>query len=112
MSSVFDKFDIIIPCSATFFLEVGARLSLKLATKLSFRGKELSEFRFSGYFSKPKTEECDQKNWRFSNKFGMLMLGSNTYFLEVSAHVSMKVANKGSFRGKKSENLAFLRLFF
>ena len=40
------------------------------------------------------------------------MLGSNTYFLEVSAHVSMKVANKGSFRGKKSENLAFLRLFF
>ena len=26
---------------------------------------------------------------------------SNTYFLEVSAYVSLKVATKGSFRGKK-----------
>ena len=29
------------------------------------------------------------------------MPDSNTFFLEVSAHVSMKVATKGSFRGKE-----------
>ena len=29
------------------------------------------------------------------------MPGSNTYFLEVSAYVSLKVATKVSFRGKK-----------
>ena len=29
------------------------------------------------------------------------MPGSNTYFLEVGAHVSLKLATKGSVRGKK-----------
>ena len=29
-----------IPCPATYFLETGACLSLKLATKASFRGKK------------------------------------------------------------------------
>ena len=29
------------------------------------------------------------------------MPGSNTYFLEVSEHVSLKVDTKGSFRGKE-----------
>ena len=38
----------------------------------------------------------------------MLMPVSETNFLEVSAHVSLKVAIKGSFRDKKkSGNLAF-----
>ena len=37
---VCDKFGIITPCSATYHLEVGAHVSLKLATKASFGGKK------------------------------------------------------------------------
>ena len=40
---VFDQFDITIPCSAAYFLEVGAHVSLKVATKVSRRGKKNSE---------------------------------------------------------------------
>ena len=56
--------------------------------------------------------ECDQKYLSFSNRFGMLMPSSDTYFMEVSAHVSPKVATKSSFREKIIENLIFLKLFF
>ena len=49
-------------------------------------------------------EEYDQTNRSFSDKFTMLMLGSNTYFLEVSAYVSLKVSTKDYSR---DENLAF-----
>ena len=35
---------------------------------------------------------------------------SETYCLEVSAYVSLKVATKGFFRGKKFKSLAILRL--
>ena len=38
--SVFDESDIFIPCSDTYFLEVGARVWLKVVGKDSFRGKE------------------------------------------------------------------------
>ena len=38
----------------------------------------------------------------------MIMPDSNTYFLEVSAHVSLRVATKNSFRDKKNyENLDY-----
>ena len=48
------------------------------------------------------------KTLSFSDMFGMLMLYSDTHFLEASAHVSLKVASKGSFRDKNaSEKLAF-----
>ena len=57
---VFDQFGIAIPLSATYFLEVGAHVPLKVATKGSIR---LSKFRFLGCFSKAKTEECDLKDW-------------------------------------------------
>ena len=40
------------------------------------------------------------------------MPSSDTYFMEVSAHVSPKVATKSSFREKIIENLIFLKLFF
>ena len=41
----------------------------------------------------------------------MLMPDLDKYFLEVSAQALLKVATKGSFRGKKSENLVFLYYF-
>ena len=93
---------ITIPCSATYFLEVGARVSLKVATKGSFRGKKLWKFRFLGCFSKEKTEECDQKVWNVFDQFGITAPCSASSFLEVGARVSLKVATKGSLRGKKT----------
>ena len=36
---VLDQFGISIPFSATFFLEVGANVSLEVGTRESFRGK-------------------------------------------------------------------------
>ena len=47
-------------------------------------------------------EECNQKDRSFSNKCRLLMLGSDTYFLEESAHVSLKVATKNFFRDKET----------
>ena len=41
--NAFDQLEITISCSATNFLEVGARVSLKVATKVSSRGKKSSE---------------------------------------------------------------------
>ena len=40
------------------------------------------------------------KNWSVFDTLGILMPGSDSYFLEVSAQVSLKVATKGSFTGK------------
>ena len=82
-----------MPCSATYFLEVGASLSLKVATKESSRDKKLWKFRVLGYLSKAKTEEYIRKNWSFFDKCEML---------EVSPHVSQKVAIRVSFRDEKT----------
>ena len=66
---------------------------------------EVKNVDFSGFFSKAKTEEWGKKNWSFFNNIGMLMLGSETYFLEVSAHVSLKVVAKGSLWDKKNPEI-------
>ena len=113
--SLSDKFGTCIPCSASFFLEVFACVSLKRSTKVFFRGKKLLKLRFLDYFSKTEMEECDQEDWNFSNKnwsdcnkFGMIIYSSAPYFLEVDVRFSLKVVIKASYRGKKSsENLNF-----
>ena len=57
---VCDKSGTFITCSATFFLEMGARVSLKVATKESFRDKKtLKTYHTWEDYSKAKTEECD-----------------------------------------------------
>ena len=40
------------------------------------------------------------------------MPDSDTYFPEMTANFSLKVATKSSFRGKKHKNLVFLGLLF
>ena len=40
------------------------------------------------------------------------MAGSDTYFLEVSAHISLKVATKDYSRDKKAMKTWLFRLFF
>ena len=57
-------------------------------------------------------EECNQSNASVSDKFRVAIPRLGTYFLEVSVHVSLKVATKASFRGKKPETFVFLMLFF
>ena len=39
------------------------------------------------------------------------MVGSDTYFLEVGAHVSLKVATKDYFRGKKTQKFSIVITF-
>ena len=44
--SVCDTFEIITPCSATYYLEVGAPISLKPATKVSWEVKKFGKVSF------------------------------------------------------------------
>ena len=53
-----------------------------------------------------------KKKLSLSDKFGMLMSCLDTYFLEVSAQVLLKIATKGSFRGKKSKRRSTTKLCF
>ena len=56
---------------------------------------------FHGIFLKQKRMGVTKNMEVSPKKFRIIIRGSNTYCLEVSAHVSLKVATKGSFRGKK-----------
>ena len=104
------KTDISISSTANF-LEVVTRFSFKVANKTLFRGKKLWKSRFSGYFSKAKTDEWDQIILSLSDKLGVIISSLDTYFLEVSADPLMKVGTKASFRGRKYKKLAFLGYF-
>ena len=52
--------------------------------------------------SKVKTERRDQKVCNVFDQFGITILCSAAYFLEVGARVSLKVATKGSIIDKKT----------
>ena len=70
--------------------------------------KTLLKISFSGVFSKAETEECDQKVWKAFDQLDVVKFCSTTYFLEVRACVSLKLATKGFLGGKKnSKNLAY-----
>ena len=56
--------------------------------------------------------ECDREILSFSGKFGMFMSGWDIYFLEVSAHFSMKVAIESCFRGEKLQKLQNFEAIF
>ena len=110
--SVCSRFGIIIPCSAKYFLKVGKCVSLSVPTKVflevkkTWKFEKLLNLKFLDYFSKTKTEECDQEDWSVSNKFGIITPCTATYHIEVGAPASMKAATKASLRVKKiSENL-------
>ena len=53
---------IFVSRSATNFLKVGARVSLKVATKAFSGVKKLLKLRFLDYSSNAETEECDQQD--------------------------------------------------
>ena len=76
-------------------------VSLELATKASFGGEKSLKIYILSNVPHAKTEEWNQKTRGFSDKSGILLPGSDTYFPELSAHVSLKGSTKGSFRGSK-----------
>ena len=57
---------------------------------------------FLGCFLKKKKEKWHQKHRSFCYKFRTLIPGSDKYFLEVSVHVSLKVATDDSFSDKET----------
>ena len=92
------------PFSATYFLEVGAQVSLKVANKGSISGKKLWKLRFLGCFLK-------QKQRSVNKTFEMFLINLASLYLVlqyVDARVSLKVATKGSKRGKKTQ-ITFLK---
>ena len=76
----------LVALSDAYFLEVSAKVALKVATKDYFRDKQAVKIKLFRLFFRRKKEELDQKNRSFSDKFGMLKTGSDTEFLKVSAH--------------------------
>ena len=75
MRNVFDQYSITIPCSATYFLEVGACISLKVATKGSLIGKEYSEnLYFYVVFLKQKRSGATKKFEMFLINLALLYL--------------------------------------
>ena len=79
---------------------MSAHVSLKVVTKDYFRDKATMKIQFLGCFSKAKRASATKKNRSFSDKFGMVMVGSDTYVLELSGYVSLEVAFKDYFRYK------------
>ena len=55
-------------------------------------------------------EKYDQKKLSLSEKFGMLLSGLDTYFLQLGARFPSNVATKAFFEGKKIQTLAIVFL--
>ena len=100
--SVYRRFGIVIRYSLTYLLEVGACVSLKVATKDLLEVKKLLRLRFLDYFFKAETEKYNQEDWNISDTFGIITLLLPTYHLEVGVPFSVKLATKASFESKKT----------
>ena len=64
--------------------------------------KTLWKFKFLACFSKEKRKKCDQKGWNDFGQFSVNIACSATYYVEVSAGLSLKVATKVSVRDRNT----------
>ena len=87
---------------------VSAHVSLKVATNEFFRGMKTHKKQFWCYYSKAKMEDCGQGSSCFSGNIWLFIPCSATYFLEVSARVSLKVTTNSPFGVKKNWKWAVL----
>ena len=95
--------DITIACSAPYFIEVGGRGSLEVPTKGSPRGKKKRwKVRFLGCFLKQKRRSGTQTFEVSLINLEWLFPVQLHNFVEVGARFSLKVATKGSCRGKRN----------
>ena len=89
----------------TNLLEVSGRVSFKVATEGSLRGQNTLK------------QKCRSATKKFemnlvSDEFGFGKPCSTTYFLEVGARVSLKLATKGILGAKETLKIELLRLIF
>ena len=91
------------------FLEVAVRVSFLLARKWFLRGeKDPENSALQVVLLKEKPMSATKKFETFLYQLGVGKPSSTTYFVQVGARVSLKLANKVFLRGKKShENIAF-----
>ena len=75
-----------------WFLAVNAPVSVKIVTSGFLGANEFQNLSFWGYYSKAKTQECDQGILYFCVDFGMFMSRTTTNFLGVGERVSSNVA--------------------
>ena len=73
-------------------------------TSQPFGGKKYLKIYILRLLFQRKNGAVRPKKLSLSDKFGTLISGLDTYFLEVSAHALLKVATETSFSGKKSQN--------
>ena len=98
-------------CSATYFPEVGAGVSLKVATKVSPKGENNSEILDFSLFFKAKVAEYNPSIWNNFDQIYITVTCSSTSFLEVGGHFSFEVATKVSRKGQKLWKFRFLAFF-
>ena len=99
-SCFYDGFRRSIPCSNIYFLQISARVSLKVATNGSCKVKKKIEnlsFLFLGYYSKAKEEELEQGSFCFSEYFETCLPCYASYYVEVCLPFSLRVATKCHF---------------
>ena len=83
------NFALVYLVQQTYFLEVGARVSLKAATKVFFRGKKVQIFSlFNTCYLKQKRGSAIKAIYVFRR----ILVRSITYFLDVST-VFLKIKN-------------------
>ena len=68
------------------------------------------KFRFLGYFSESTTEDYKQKYWSVRKRFEITIPSWATY-LEVSAHISLKIARESFLEAKILRKFWFLGTF-
>ena len=85
-------------------------LLLKVVIKASLRSEKFWKFRFLGYFSESTTEDYKQKYWSARKRFEITIPSWATY-LEVSAHISLKIARESFLEAKILRKFWFLGTF-
>ena len=111
--NIFDLLGISIPCSATYFLEVVGRVSLKVVTKESLRGRKTLKIKPFRLFYFSKIGGVRPNCLILFDQFGMTIPCSTICFLEVGVGILLKVATRWSRRGKNIlRKLKFLGCFY
>ena len=87
-------------------------ISLKVATKYYFGGKKIGKVSISdAKILKGNRKNVTKVIYKISKNFGLSLVSSATYFLEVSLRISLRVVTNSLFRDKKNpQKIAFLTL--
>ena len=108
-----DDFATFSPFLTTLFLEVNARVSDKVVTSDTFRGKQTCKNSiFEAIILNQKQRSATKKSYMFYVDIRMFMPWETTHFLYQSARLSSKAATNGSFRRKWTSKINITKLLF